>query len=375
MINPFQYGGVVSAEAFCNREQELADLARAAENAERLFVYAERRLGKTSLIKRMLEQLPEETFLPVYVDLWSTDGTDRFVTALAKALTEATSTRIDKLLETAKALFRTLKPSITTDEAGNPTLQFGVVKRDEHQPELEEVLSAPPKIARQQKRRLVIVFDEFQQLLAYDDDLVERSLRSAIQTHEGIAYLFLGSRKHLIQQMFLDANRPLYRAAGHYPLGPIATEHWTPFIRERFEHVEKTISDALIEQLCAFTEGHPFYTQHLAHALWEQTEPGGTVAEEGLDAAVDLLLRRESYAYTTLWESLTKNQQRLLRGLALAPPGTKPLAGAFVQRYKLGSPSSVQRAIQSLITKDIIDRDNGAFVITDRFFKLWIQRM
>ena len=365
----------MSAEAFCNREQELADLMRAAENAERLFIYAERRLGKTSLVKLMLDQLPKDTYLPVYVDLWSTDGTDRFITTLAKALTEATSTRIDKLLETAKALFRTLRPSITTDEAGNPSLQFGIVKRDEHQPELEEVLSAPPKIARQQKRRLIIVFDEFQQLLAYDDDLVERSLRSAVQTHKDVGYLFLGSRKHLIQQMFLDTNRPLYRAAGHYPLGPIATEHWVPFIRERFEQIDKAISDALIEQLCTLTEGHPFYTQHLAHALWEQTEPGGEVVEEGLDAALDLLLRRESYAYTTLWESLTKNQQRLLRGLAAESPGAKPFAGAFVERYRLGTPSRVQRATQSLITKDIIDRDNGAFAITDRFFKLWIQRM
>ena len=375
MINPFQYGGVVSADAFCNREQELADLTRAAENAERMFIYAERRLGKTSLVKLMLDRLTKDTYLPVYVDLWSTDGTDRFVTTLAKALAEATSTRVEKVLETAKALFRTLTPSITTDEIGNPSLQFGVVKTDENQPELEEVLSAPLKIAQRQKRRLIIVIDEFQQLLAYDDDLVERSLRSAIQTHEGVGYLFLGSRKHLIQQMFLDTNRPLYRAAGHYPLGPIATEHWVPFIRERFEQVDKAISDALIEQLCTLTEGHPFYTQHLAHALWEQTEPGREVAEEGLDVALDLLLRRESYAYTTLWELLTKNQQRLLRGLAIEPPEAKPFAGAFLQRYKLSSASSVQRVLKKLMTKDIIDRDNGAFVITDRFFKLWIQRM
>ena len=149
--------------------------------------------------------------------------------------------------------------------------------------------------------------------------------------------------------MLLDTNRPLYRAAGHYPLGPIDTEHWMPFIRERFEQIDKTISDALIEQLCTFTEGHPFYTQHLAHALWEQTEPGGEVTGEGLSAAVDLLLRREAYAYTTLWESLTKNQQRLLRGLAAEPPGTKLFSGAFVQRYRLSTPSRVQRAAESLL--------------------------
>ncbi len=375
MINPFQYGGVVGPDAFCNRDRELADLRRAAENAERVFVYAERRLGKTSLIKRVLDDLPESEFVTVYVDLWPTDGPVSFVTAVAKAFAEAAATRSERLLETAKSLFAHLTPTLTLDEAGSPSLQFSARSGRHQAPELEEVLTAPAKIAARESRRLVVVYDEFQRLLEYDLNNVERLLRSAVQQHQGVAYLFLGSRKHLIQRMLLDASRPLYRSAGHYPLTPIAAKHWNPFIQEHFERARKRIDDHAVEELCQLTEGHPFYTQHLAHALWERTPEGSTVTEATLQKATDVLLNREAYAYTTLWETLTRNHQRFLRGLATEPPGVKPFSFDFVHRYGLRSPSSGQRAAESLLQKDIIDRENGSFNITDRFFKLWIRRM
>ena len=129
-INPFQYGGIVGPEAFCNRQQELQDLIRAAENAQRMFVYAERRLGKTSLVQRVMDSLDRKSFLPVYIDLWPTDGTSSFIAVTAKALAEATASRAEKILEASKDLFSRLQPSLTLDEAGNPSLQFDAGSRD-----------------------------------------------------------------------------------------------------------------------------------------------------------------------------------------------------------------------------------------------------
>ena len=125
--------------------------------------------------------------------------------------------------------------------------------------------------------------------------------------------------------------------------------------------------------MCELTEGHPFYTQHLCHVLWELCEPNIPVNPEMLRAAVKLLLDRETYAYTALWESLALSQKRFLKGLAAEAPRVKVYAGEFVSRYRLGSASNAQRAVQALLAKDIIDRDNGSFLITDRFFRLWIQ--
>ena len=151
------------------------------------------------------------------------------------------------------------------------------------------MLAAPPRVAEKRGRRLVLVFDEFQQILSYEDDHVERALRSAVQQYDNVATFFLGSRKHLIERMFSDSRRPLYRSAGHYPLAPIATDHWVPFVAERFSVADKPIESRHVESLCALTEGHPFYTQHLAHALWERTPHGESVADAALDDALDRL--------------------------------------------------------------------------------------
>ena len=374
MINPFQYGGVVGKDAFCNRQKELADLVKAMKNSERLFVYSERRIGKTSLIRQALERLPKRQFLSAYIDLWPTDGEESFAIASAKAIAESMASTADRMLETARQFFGRLTPSISADAAGSPQISFEFARSGIKTPDLVEVLSAPGKIAAKRERRVVIVFDEFQRILEYSSDLAERSLRTAIQNQKGVSYIFLGSRKHLIQEMFVDQSRPLYRAGGHYPLGPISTQDWLPFIRDRFRGSDKLISDSLIRSICQRTGGHPFYTQHLCHAIWEICETGSQVTEETIECATRLLLDRESYAYTALWESLAPNQRRFLMGIAGEPEGVKVFASDFLQRYNLRSPSNVQRAVEALLTRDVIDRSNGSYVIGDPFFKIWIKQ-
>jgi uncharacterized protein len=373
MQNPFKYGSVVGKESFCNRRRELSDISRAMENGDKLFIYSERRLGKTSLAKLALERLPRTQYVAAYVDLWPTDGEASFAAAVAKGISKSMATTADKLLDVAGTFFGRLAPSITLDDQGKPQVTFGLSRAADSEIELDELLSAPGRIAQQGKKKVVVVLDEFQQIAEYGNDRVERSLRSAVQTQEAVSYLFLGSRKHLIQKMFLDKSRPLYRAGGHYPLGMIAEEHWLPFIHEKFRDADRHIGEELIRSLCRLTEGHPFYTQHLCHALWELSDTNSTVTEERLGAAVQMLLERESYTYAILWESLSINQQRLLRGLGDAPEEVKPFSAKFVRTHRLGSPSNAQRALKALIERDIVDRDNGSLLISDRFFRIWIQ--
>ena len=379
MTNPFSYGGVVGPPSFCNREEELQALRRTVDNAGRLFLYAERRMGKTSLVRTLLGELPDEEYVAAYVDLWPTDGPASFTKAMAKATAEASSTTAEKLLENARTFFSNLRPSVSVDESGAPVLTFGADALSGTEPEIQEVLAAPAKAAELTGKRVAVVFDEFQQIATYETGRVERQLRSEIQHHEEVAYLFLGSRRHLIQEMFLDSKRPLYRSAQHYPLRPIDEAEWQPFIRERFERAGKSIPEPVISKVCRITEGHPFYVQHLCHVLWERCEEGDAARAEDVEEAVRILLDRESYAYTALWEGLTTNQKRFLLGLAQESTDreggdVKPFSSDFVSRYRLGSPSSAQRAAEALMEKDLIDRDNSSFVVLDRFFQRWVVR-
>ena len=125
MKNPFEYGGVVTGHAFCNREAEKTDLLKAIRNDEKLFVFSERRFGKTSLVRSVIGKLPQKDTVSAYVDLWSTDDESSFVTALAKAITSSMTTSVEKLLTTAKELFSSLVPTITLNDEGKPELSFG----------------------------------------------------------------------------------------------------------------------------------------------------------------------------------------------------------------------------------------------------------
>jgi len=375
VTNPFRYGGVVERGSFCNRKQEIADLLRAAENGDRLFLYAEMRLGKTSLALQVLRNLDRQGYIGAYVDLWPTEGEESFAAAVAAAVSRSLATTADRLLAGAKRFFGGLAPAVSLDPQGNPQISFGIRGARIQTSGLREVLEAPEEVARRRGKQVVIVFDEFQRILEYGSDMVERTLRSVIQKQEHVAYLFLGSRKHMIQRMFLDESRPLYRSGSHYPLGPITTNHWIPFVRTRFKRSGKGIGAEQVRRICEITGGHPFYTQHLCHAVWELCELDCSVGASTIEDAFGLLLERETYAYTALWESFALNQRRFLLGLATEPPGVRPFSSGFVRHHRLRSASNAQRAAEALLERDVIDREDGSFVISDRFFRAWIQRM
>lgn len=378
-INPFTYGGVVGAEAFCNRTDEIHDLVAAARSADRLLVYAERRMGKTSLVGRVGERLrtldAHQQVRLVYVDLWPATTVADVARLTAKAVAQATASRAEAMLEASRTLFRRLVPSLTVDEEGKPVVTFGarsVGAPDE--PLLEEAFEAPEKLAVQTGERVLVVYDEVQRLGELGSDVAERVLRSAVQHHTRTAYFFMGSRRHLVQRLFMEPSRPLYGAAGHYPLGTIGVEAWTPFVEERFARAGKRILPPTVALLVAKTQGHPYYTQHLAHALWERTPVGDEATPEKLDEALGLVLERLSYPFSVLWESLTANGRSLLKGLAEAGPGAQPFSSQFLQARGLAA-SSAHRVAERLLERDVIDREAEGYVILDRFFRLWIERL
>lgn len=181
MKNPFEFGTIISSESFCSRKRELLEVTRTMESAGNLFIYSERRFGKSSLVKLALQSLPKKRFITVYIDLWITESAASFMTTVAKGMTNAIAKTQSQILETAKSMFGFLVPAITLDDEGKPILTFGVSRNKAMQKDVEEILKAPLKIAEKTGKTVVVVFDEFQQILEYDDGKIEKMLRSVIQ--------------------------------------------------------------------------------------------------------------------------------------------------------------------------------------------------
>jgi hypothetical protein len=374
MSNPFTYGGIVTGNQFCNRTREINDLARAADNGEKLFIHGERRIGKTSLLRKVITQLSANRIIPVLINVWKCVDTVDFVNVCASEIAKAEGSA--GILKRIRKLFDGLSPAVTISDDGKPSLSFQRSAGKLPSSQLENVLKATWKIADSNRdKRLVVVFDEFQQVRLLNDERIERLLRSVVQERSDITWFFCGSREHLIKQMFLDSNSPLYRSAGHYPIEAIADEHWEPFIYEKFRSTGRDISTDVTLKLLDITSGHPFYTQLLCSSLWDLCEPESEISFDMLDRATEVLLDRENSAYHARWDTLPEQSKRMLRAIVLENPLEAPYSGEILAKYGFTSPSSAGRAMEYLTSHDLITKTSGGgYTVIDRFLGIWCRK-
>lgn len=375
MENPFIFGDVVKGDYFTDREEELRTLTLDLASGQNILLFSPRRYGKTSLIIRVLDNLKTKGIIGIYVDLFRATSLQNLGKIYADAITRATASKIEEAVRFVKEHFPAIVPRITV-KGGEPAdfeLDFEAPRRDLEK-WLDEIYDLPQKIAQRKKKRLVVVFDEFQEAAALGPgDIVERNLRAKIQHHDRVAYVFMGSKRHLLDELFQDKAKPLYRIAKSMPLGKIPKSKLGSFIRSRFRSVKMTISPQEISQILDTTGCHPYYTQQLCHEIYNAVIPRKKVSTADAEKAAEQCIQTQSYAYTTIWEGLAGKQRELAIALSKMP-GENIYSQNFIARHDLGSASSIQTALEALEKKGILERENGGYSLSDVFFAEWIQK-
>ena len=218
--NPFRYGEIVTGDAFCNRKDEIQELSKYMLNSENVWFYSPRRYGKSSLIFECLNKISSKA-ITCYIDLFPTKDEEDYLKELAKNITEATATTTKKLIEMAKTFFSSLAPTVSIDNEGKPVLKFGVTTGGYVAHVADEILDVPQKIATSRKKTVVVVLDEFQDISKYPNKKWQHKIRSYIQKHINVSYIFAGSQKNMMANFFTNKKSPLYNSALHFPLEPI----------------------------------------------------------------------------------------------------------------------------------------------------------
>jgi hypothetical protein len=372
-VNPFVYGEKVSGENFCNREQEIKELVSEISSGQNIMIYSPRRYGKTSLIGIVLSKLEEKGLIPLYIDLYPVMSNEDFVRISLKSISLVLSRTSKNLLKKMKTFFKRISPSLflTVSEDGTPSIGINFAKA-ESLPALEDIFSGFYEFIKEKKQRGVVVFDEFQQVGELGDSRIEKTLRGIIQGHREISYVFMGSKRHLIYDMFNNPGRPFYKSSAHYPLKKIAVKQFSDFIGKKFIKSNISMDEATAEYIVEAAGAHPHYTQLLAHMIWEYAPGAGEIGPEHVDKAVDRILEREEAAFTNLWDNLTLQQKKLLLSLSLKKDTDKVFSAEFIKQFNLNSTGTVQRGIKSLLNKGIIDRNGENIEINDVFLKLWL---
>ena len=372
--NPFQYGSLALDEAFANREHELADLTADARNGQDVVVFAPRRFGKSSLLWRAAQQLAADGVLVAQVDLMTTPTKERLAGKLAEAIFENIASVLERAREKALGPLRglSIQPTIrVSPDDGSLSFTFSVSREPgDIEATIERLLELPGELGGARGRRAVLVFDEFQEIVEIDPQLL-KSMRSVFQRQPEVAHIYLGSKRHVMERIFDDANEPFWRSAKAIELGAIAPAAFKRFIAERFRDAGKAVPPEVTDALLETTRGHPYATQELCYFLWESLEAGATASREHLTRALAGVLRAEHAHFSLLWNDLPTGQKLVIEALAAEQPA-RPLTADYRRRYGLSTASSVQKALRALANRELIAKEEGLHSISEPFLAEWI---
>ncbi len=364
-MNPFIITGYKGPEYFCDRREETEKLTTAIQNSRNLTLISERRLGKTTLLNHVEKQLKDDVVF-LYADLYPTQNLKDFIQVLSNKILEQLEPFSDKVMRKLTNFFSALKPRFSLDPfTGAPNLELSVINAHETEQSVHLIF----EYIRQSEKKIAIAFDEFQQIQNYPEKNVEALLRSEIQNDSDTCYIFSGSHTHLLISMFNEYSRPFYQSSEIMQLGKINKTEYAGFIKYNFGTNKKTVPHSTAEHIYNISNGITYNVQYLCNKLFSLDE--NEINNKLADEMIQRILKENEVVYYNYRELLTGLQFTILKAVAKEGTVEKPYSNAFINKYGLGSTSSVKTAIETLTKKGMLIF-NPSLRVTDWYFSLWL---
>jgi len=370
MRNPFVYGEPVFGGNFCNRKEEIRKLKNDILSCQKIFLISSRRMGKTSLIKTAIDQISAKEIISISMDLEEFSSYREFLNTYLSLLIKK-STPENKILGFLRQVLSGLRINFKIDEIGKP-----VISLDYNQPinaELDsKIFNLPEIIASKQNKKLVVVFDEFQEILKLNRKNIEGKLRAHIQHHRSVAYVFAGSKRHLLNEMINSQDKPFYRIGPVMYLEKINEDIFLKFAKDKLKASGIKISDEALQKVIKLAENIPYYTQLLLHELWDSKIDKGLISENDVQLVLSQVIHLYSQNFHLEWSRMILSKRQLLKAISLYG-GKQILSGDYLKKNNLGLPSAVRRTLLSLVEDGYLDKENGKYFFTDILFREWIK--
>lgn len=371
MEKAFVYGMSVGGNNFTDRIEETKRIKLDFENGVNVILISPRRMGKTSLIKKVISEIDNPMLKIIYMDIYDCRNEYDFYNRFAETIMKSTGNHLEQVMENIKRFLVRISPKISFSPEPNSefSVSLGITPKD-YSP--EEILNLPERIAKEQGVRLVVCIDEFQQIGEFTDSLtIQKRLRGVWQHHQNVSYCFFGSKKHLMENIFQNRRMPFYQFGEMLHLKCIPTVYWVPFICSRFEKYGKKIAEEYASRICQVVKNYSSYVQQLAWNVMAETEK--EVNEESFEEGLKALLEQNSSLFIQQTDGLTTYQLNFIRLLC------KDIHSGFTTQavseiYPLGSKSNIDRIKKSLVDKEIITIEKDGIFLADSVFELWFKR-
>lgn len=372
MRNPFVTKGYAGPEYFCDRQKETRDLVQLLTNENNMALISPRRLGKTDLIHHCFNQTEiKDHYYTFLIDIYATSSLTDFVMVFGKAILEELKPKGRKTWEGFVSTLKSLQQEISFDINGNPVWGLGIGGITNPSTTLDEIF----KYLNNADKPCIVAIDEFQKITDYPDGKnVEAALRTYIQRCPNATFLFSGSKRHMMSEIFTSPSRPFYQSVITMGLAPISIEKYREFAIQKFQENGKDILPEVIDEVYQRFQGITQCLQWVMNVLFLFTERGKTCEMSLVDEAVNYLLNMLSDNFETQLSQLPERQRNVFKAIAKEGSTSNTLSAAFVNKYHLQSPSSVSSALKALLDKDLITHEKGTYSVYDQFFGLWMMR-
>ena len=371
-MNPFVVSGHIPPAYFCDRVTEAEQLEKALCNQINVVLTSPRRMGKTSLVDFVFDKPSiKEDYITITVDILHTTSFREFVMALGTAVFERVATRSEKFRKQFVALLKSLSASFGYDPIQNvPT--FDVRLGDIQQPEytLREIFDYLETV----DKPCLVVIDEFQQITYYSEKNVEALLRTYIQKLANAHFVFSGSQRRLMEEMFFSSKRPFYQSAKSISLGTIPKDIYRDFAQQHFRQAQKEVTSEAFDYIYDAFWGVTFYVQRILKDAFADTSVGETCDVEMMKQLVDDYIRESDSRMREQLAFISESQKELLYAIHEEVQVQSITSAAFNKKYRLRSPSSTQSAALKLLEYDLISRKEKVYSISDPLMNLWLNR-
>jgi hypothetical protein len=371
--NPFVFGEIIDDAKFVDRTDELDQLVRDLADGQKVFLLSPRRFGKSSLVAVAMLKLKKRHVHTVNLTVSSYSSYAQFLEKFAEKVLRAAGPW-DRVKDWISRFGRQVKPDINYNmSTGEVTVSIGKGIGFDPIPIAPDVFALPEELTKNAGFRMAICLDEFQQISEFDGGSVENAIRNQAQQQREVGYVFAGSQPSLMQEM-LSSKRPFHKAGPQMFLDKIPAEAWREFITSQFRRRGRSIDQGAMSALLDTADLIPYDVQRIAHELWDYAEILDKRALNASDVkiVIDRLVIGQSTYYELLWEQLPARQRATLQALAHRGP-SEIYAQAVREEFRLGPASSVQKALQSLDARDVLDRYHGEYFFLDPLFPSWIR--
>ena len=233
---------------------------------------------------------------------------------------------------------------------------------------LEEIFAC----MEQAEQRCIVAIDEFQQIVNYPEKNVEALLRTHIQHSSNANFIFAGSERHIMNEMFLDYARPFYQSATILTLSPISKEKYAEFVTRHFEGNGMMVMPEAIDVVYDVFQGNTYYLQKTFREAFAASVGGKTCDIAMVEGIIDSMIEESHHRYSETLARLTLAQKELLYAIVEEGKAQRITSGQFIKRHSLQSPSSVQAAMKKLMEYGIVTVENNEYSVEDQLFYRWL---